>query len=976
MATEDAPPAPPDLDAVAATALEIAAAQLGTQHACLILPDASGGMPCAGWRIGLFVDSAERSPKGQDLLEAVARSGQRILLTDYAAWPAGSGPNSLIGAILCVPLGKPGLARGALAVAHAAGSGRTFSESDATLLEGLGALASIALGCALDGAGARQAAEEAERLSAATEALSASLEVSEVLVRILSELRKVVPYDSASVQELSGDRLTITGGHGFPDLERVLGISFDVGLPELPNSEVVRRRAPVIVADAANHYGFFEYTTNAKEGIRSWLGVPLLFRDQFIGMLALDSQEINFYTERHGQLAMAFAARAAIAIWNARLHSAAQAELAARERTEQLLAKSENLLRTIIESEPECVKLLAVDGSLLQMNPAGLAMLEAESFEQVARRPLMDLVAPEWRPAFREHIEAVFRGETADLEFQVVGLRGGQRWLETRAVPLRDADGGILALLGVTRDVTARKQSESALRRSEARLAEAQRIAHIGSWERDFTTDEMWGSAEAYALFGLSGQPSLSYETAISMIHPEDREHARQVAAQGLADRAPYQVEYRIVRPDGTVRDVHAEGLLQFDDGRPVLATGTVQDITDRKRAEQALRESDEKLRQAQRIESLGQLAGGVAHDFNNLLGVIVGYAELLTKELPAGTRGRARLDQILAAAQRAATLTLQLLAFSRRQVLQPRQLDLNAVVRGIEAALARLLGDKIELAIATADGIGAVLADPGQLEQVLTNLASNAGAAMPGGGRLLIETGRAELAQDDPSRPTSAPPGSYGTLTVSDTGVGMDEATRARIFEPFFTTAGHGQGTGLGLAMVHGFVKQSGGFVEVHSAPGEGASFRIYLPRIEAPPAVVESTPRPAPITVETLLVVEDETALRELMSELLTEQGYRVLLARHGEEAVEVSARHAGAIDLLITDMVMPGMNGRELAERLSASRPLMGVLYISGYADHALRNRGDLLGAPFELLPKPFTAAALADKVRNRLDARPAN
>lgn len=820
---------------------------------------------------------------------------------------------------------------------------------------------------------AAAAREEADRLLAATEALSASLDVGEVLVRILTELRKVVPYDSASVQELSGNRLSITGGHGFPELQKILGIGFDIESSELPNSEVVRRRAPVIVADAARHHGFFEYIPNAKAGIRSWLGVPLLFGDQLIGMLALDSREVGFYTERHAQLALAFAGPAAIAIWNARLHATAQAELAAHQRTTERLEASENLLRTVIESEPECVKLVAADGSLMQMNPAGLAMIEADSFEQVAGAQWEELIAPPWRPAFRMLTGAVFRGEAGDLEFEIVGLKGTRRWLETRAVPLRDAQGSIVALLGVTRDVTARKRAESALRLSEARLAEAQRIAHIGSWDWDIGSGALWWSGETYALKGLSEEVQPTFEAFLAGVHSADRERVQRAVEEALVDGRPYTVEYRLVRPDGTERHVHAQGLPQFDEGRPVRMTGTVQDITDRKLSEQALRDSDEKLRQAQRIESLGQLAGGVAHDFNNLLGVIVGYAELLTKELPAGTRERVRLDQILEAAQRAATLTRQLLAFSRRQVLQPVQLDLNAVVRAIEPSLARLLRADVELSVVTADGIGGVLADPGQLEQALTNLAANARDAMPGGGRLLIETGRADLAQDDPRRPAFAPVGSYGWVSVSDTGVGMDDATRARIFEPFFTTKGLGQGTGLGLAMIYGFVKQSGGFVDVQSAPGQGASFRIYLPRLEARPVVAESKPTPASTGEETILVVEDEAALRELMREQLTERGYLVLQAGHGEDAIGVSERHQGAIDLLITDVVMPGINGRELAERLARSRPQMAVLYVSGYTHDALGPATAPLRAPLELLPKPFTAEMLATKVRQLLDSR---
>jgi|CXWL01.1.fsa_nt_gi PAS domain S-box-containing protein len=398
---------------------------------------------------------------------------------------------------------------------------------------------------------------------------------------------------------------------------------------------------------------------------------------------------------------------------------------------------------------------------------------------------------------------------------------------------------------------------------------------------------------------------------------------------------------------------------------------GIKEDITARKAAEADLRETRLQLQHAQKLEAIGRLAGGVAHDFNNLLGVITGYAELLQRDLAGDERRRAKLDQIVAAAQRAAGLTRQLLAFSRRQVLQPRVLDLNVLIGGTETMLGRLIGEDIELQTELDPGLGRVMADPGQLEQVLMNLAVNARDAMPAGGRLTVSTGNYLVAQDDSAQGDLVPPGNYVLVTVSDTGCGMDRETLSRIFEPFFTTKAPDKGTGLGLATVYGIVTQSGGEIRVRSRPQHGTTFRIYLPRIDE---VVTSQPVPTlgelPRGEETILLVEDEALLAMLIQETLEACGYRVLVAPRASEAASIAAAHAGAIDLLVTDVVMPGVNGRQVAAAVSALRPGLKVLYISGYT-------GDVIGAldaGTAFLAKPFSAEELAHKVRAVLAGDP--
>ena len=387
----------------------------------------------------------------------------------------------------------------------------------------------------------------------------------------------------------------------------------------------------------------------------------------------------------------------------------------------------------------------------------------------------------------------------------------------------------------------------------------------------------------------------------------------------------------------------------------------------------EALQSAEERLRQSQKLEAIGKLAGGVAHDFNNLLTAIMGYSELLLSHLQPEDQARKNAEQIRHAAVRAAALTHQLLAFGRRQVLAAKVLDLNAVAMNLEPMLRRLIGEDLELVIVPCPGLGQVRADPGQIEQVIMNLAINARDAMPRGGKLTIETANVELDAGYVRQQVSVRPGPYVLLAVSDTGCGMNAETQAHIFEPFFTTKEQGKGTGLGLATVYGIVKQSDGYVWVYSEPGHGTTFKIYLPRIDGVSTTAEpDEARSAPVSGrETILLVEDEEAVRDLVRGVLEGCGYSVLLAQNGEEALRLSGGHEGPIHLMVTDVVMPRMSGRELAERLASPRPTMKVLYISGYTDDAVVRHG-VLSRGVAFLQKPFMPDALLRKVREMLDA----
>ncbi len=389
--------------------------------------------------------------------------------------------------------------------------------------------------------------------------------------------------------------------------------------------------------------------------------------------------------------------------------------------------------------------------------------------------------------------------------------------------------------------------------------------------------------------------------------------------------------------------------------------------------AYQALSETQDQLTQARKLEAVGRLAGGVAHDFNNLLTVMIGRVQLLLRRLDTQDPARPDLELVEQTAERAADLTRQLLAFSRKQVLQPKVLDLNAIVSNMDQMLRRLIGEDIALVIARDPALGHVTADPSQIEQIIMNLVANARDAMPRGGRLTIETANADLDAAYARRHVGIHAGPHVMLAVSDTGVGMDPETQARVFDPFFTTKGPGQGTGLGLATVYGVVKQSGGHIWVYSEPGRGATFKIYLPRVDQALAAVTSSPGLAELTHgrETVLVVEDENAVRDLARDILRIHGYTVLGARHGREALVIGEQHPGPIHLLLTDVVMPNMSGRELAERLAAIRPTMAVIYMSGYTDNAVVHHG-VLGPGTVYLQKPFTPDALVRKIRQVLDS----
>ncbi|HVS14154.1 MAG TPA: PAS domain S-box protein [Thermoanaerobaculia bacterium] len=626
--------------------------------------------------------------------------------------------------------------------------------------------------------------------------------------------------------------------------------------------------------------------------------------------------------------------------------------------------------------------LLEREGQLrlfVEHSPAAIAMLDREMrYLAASRRWYLDYgiadadivgrshyeVFPEISDRWKEVHRRCLAGAVERCEEEPFPRADGRvDWVRWEIRPWRRADGEVGGIVVFSEVITARKRVESDLRASREKLQRAVRAGNVGLWDWNLDTGRAFYSPEWKRQLGhQEDEISDHFEEWRARVHRDDL--PRVLAALDRSRSEPgveFREELRLRHADGSYRQVLTAGSLVADDGRSVHMVGSQVDLTARV-------ELEAQLRHAQRMESVGRLAGGIAHDFNNLLTVITGYAELASANLSEGDPLHKMIGEMARAGERATALTRQLLVFSRRQVSQPAVLDLNQVVRGMQGMLHRLLGEDVELTLEIEEGLGAVEVDPGEIEQVIMNLVVNARDAMPLGGRLTVSTACrvAALGGGEAAVPVVA-------LAVSDTGEGMEDETRERIFEPFFTTKESGRGTGLGLSTVYGIVEQSGGRIEVESAPGRGSTFTIHLPQVEAE-AVVAAAPgvRIADEGSETLLLVEDEDAVRELAARILERSGYRVLVAENAGAAVLLLESFPDPVHLLITDVVMPGLSGTALAKRLRASRPEMRVLFVSGYGAEALSIRGQSR-AELPLISKPFGVAGLRRRVREVLDAR---
>ena len=642
-----------------------------------------------------------------------------------------------------------------------------------------------------------------------------------------------------------------------------------------------------------------------------------------------------------------------------------------RMEAQAALQTSEERFRSLFEQAPLGYQSLDADGRFIEVNQAWADML-GYPVEDVVGKWFGDFLAPEFVDAFRERFPQFKAAGKIHSEFQLLHRDGSRRFIAFEGRIAHNPDGSFLKTHCILTDITDRKRAEEELAAHYALLRIAGRTAALGGWSADLAANRVIWSDEVAAIHDRPAGYSPPVEEGISYYAPEWRGRIAAVFKNCAERGIPYDEIMEIVTARGRRRWVRTIGeAIRDDNGAIVRVHGAFQDITDQKAAEDERDRLQAQLNQMQKIESVGRLAGGVAHDFNNMLGTILGHAEMALDGLPADAPLHGHLLEIQRAAERSAGLTRQLLAFARKQTVVPKVLDLNETVSSMLQMLRRLIGENVELVWRPGGDLGPVKIDPSQIDQILTNLCVNARDAIAGEGQITIATAAATLDAANALHP-GQPPGDYVRLSVRDNGCGMDPETLGRLFEPFFTTKEVGQGTGLGLPTVYGIVKQNGGFIDVDSAPGRGSTFEIFLPRhgyasLPAPAAA------PAPPAVggrETILLVEDEPSILAIGREMLKNLGYQVLGAASPGEALRQAQTHAGKIQLLITDVVMPGMNGSDLAQQLAILHPGIRRLFMSGYTADIIAHHG-ILHDDVHFIQKPFTLKELAAKVREILN-----
>ncbi|MBP3954097.1 PAS domain S-box protein [Gemmata sp. G18] len=736
-----------------------------------------------------------------------------------------------------------------------------------------------------------------------------------------------------------------------PDLAAFRAVSLrttfgpGVGLP----GRVWASGEPVWIADAARDPNFPRSAAAARADLHGGFGFPIQFGTEILGVAeffgrasrAPDAELLRTFEILGSQIG----------------------QFIERKRAEGGL----RLFRALIDRATDGIEVIDTEtGRFLDVNERACAThgytraeflgLTVYDIDPLVTEPWADVVAAQRVPGTRafESLHKRKDGSTFPVEVNLNLIRLDREYL-----------------VAVVRDITERKRAEEALRAAQYRLEHVVASSPSVLFALGVGADQIrgisWISGTVREMLGYEPEEAFAPDWWAGNIHPGDRDRVLSQTQTDLFTRGRTSHEYRFRHGDGSYRWTRGEIRLTRDAvGAPVEAVGSWSDITERRLLE-------EQVQQSQKMEAVGRLAGGVAHDFNNLLTVINGYGEIVLAGLPAADANRESIREMVRAGERATGLTRQLLAFSRKAIIEPKVLDLTVVVTDVERMLRRILGEDIQLAVAADPETGAVRADPGQIEQVILNMVVNARDAMPEGGRLTIELRNADLDESYTRTHADARPGAYVLLAVTDTGCGMDAATMAHVFEPFFSTKGE-HGTGLGLATLHGIVKQSGGHVGVYSEVGQGTTFKVYLPRINraAPASKVRAVPFAMPQGTETILLVEDEDGVRALTRHVLRSCGYKVLEARDGVEALRLVDEHGGRIDLLLTDVVMPRMNGRQVAEHLTALFPTIKVMFLSGYTDDAVVRHG-ILEAEVTFLQKPFTPGSLAAKVREVLDRR---
>jgi len=952
-------------------------------------------------------------------------------------------------------------------------------------VEALRAFASYAA-AAIENARLYKAEQERRRISEtflhASAAFISTLELGEVLDLILSQLRLIIPYDSASVQRLKESPssspencyLEIVACQGFPRSNEVVGRTFPLD-PTFPNHKVITKQKSMALKDVIIDYPHFHdgYELPESGPIRSWLGVPLMVKDKIIGMLSIDRADRHPYTGTESQLAMVFANQAAIAMENTRLYN----------ETHQLAAFNQS----IIQSMSEGIATEDAEGYYTFVNPAGAEML-GYSPEDLLGSHWTAVVSPDQHAIVEAANERRKSGQSDRYELEFIHSNGRRVSSLVSGSPRFDPDGNFSGTMAVFTNITERKRAEIALKESELRFRSVYDTAPLAFvlWDRGCLVTD-WNQ-HAEKLFGWSKEEVLGRNFFDFLIPEPERPQIETIVSSLLRGELPshnvnknltkdgeiiicewnnsirYDTDGQIAgvmslalditkrkrtehallesearnrailnalpdmifvqSRDGTYLDYHVadtdmlyappeqfigkkmqeflpeefasiflvliekaistsktqvyEYQLPIADSLRVFEArvvphgedkvlSVIREITERKRAEEQRDELQEQLLQSQKMQAVGVLAGGVAHDFNNILTTIVGNAQLALTTLRKDDPLAGDLQEIKRAADKGAGLTRQLLIFSRKETLRAEVLSLNDIVENLEKMLRRLIGEDMKLQLNLSTNLTPVKADPGQIEQVIMNLVVNAREAMPQGGTIVIETANTALDKKYAETHAEVKPGRYAMLKVTDFGCGMDKKTQSHMFEPFFTTKERGKGTGLGLSTVYGIIKQSGGDIQVLSSPGKGTTIKILLPQTKAPAETVqERSDSKAKIRSRHILVVEDEESVRNLMRKLLIALGHNASVAANGLEALKMIEEYKLIPELVITDMVMPGMSGSELGQRLKETYPNLKVLYMSGYTDGGIVPHGAVdLDMPF--IKKPFNINDLAAKLQ---------
>jgi PAS domain S-box-containing protein len=649
--------------------------------------------------------------------------------------------------------------------------------------------------------------------------------------------------------------------------------------------------------------------------------------------------------------------------------------MATGERLRAGEKKDDSCFEAILKIEPECVKLIDETGRILLMNPAGLSILEAVSPHEVVGRSMLDFVIPAQHDQLKGYLAELLRRDSVTCEFEVVGLKGGHRWLESHMMVVRNATQKI-EVLAVTRDVTKPRLTESALRESEERFRQlAQHIQEV-FWMFDRANNALLYISPAYErIFARSCESLyLSSNFWLNSVHPEDQAQV-SAALWGQTPADELDIEYRIVRPDGETRWVHHRTFPVLDqNGQVYRIAGIATDITQRREVENAHALTEAKLRQAQKMEALGTLAGGIAHDFNNILCAIIGNLELARMDLPAGSAVWERVEDTLKAAGRASDLVRQILFFSRQTDEEKRIINVAPIVKEVARLLRAALPSTIEQRLSLPSPLPQIMADPAQIHQVLMNLATNSAYAMRrNGGDLSISVSAVNSPDLNLLAPLEQPAGSFLRVAVTDTGEGMEPSLLEKIFEPFFTTKPPGEGTGLGLSVVQGIVKAHNGWISVTSTPGMGSSFEIYFPAVEKLPEADSDFQNIPMGNGEKIMIVDDEAAVCSLIKRSAPRCGYEPVVFSTSEEALDHFRNNWQSISAVVTDLTMPGMTGFDLVREIHRISPPTPVILMSGFVSDIGEEAQHSLGI-YSILPKPFSIASLCGFLQRAIQTAP--